>query len=394
MQKLCAFEEKLAISLKKLLGARFPKILGAAVSGGADSTSLLLSLASLSSYCKSGAEGRQSVFGGEPFPKIVCVTVDHSIRPEEESSGDAAYVKDLCERLGVECFVKKIERGAVERLCGERKKGVEDAARALRYQAFESFAKESGAEFICLAHNQNDALETLLMRFLQGSGSEALGGICERRGIFLRPLLETSRAEIEEYLRLKGVSWRTDSTNGDNKYLRNRIRNSLVPFLDENFVGWKKALLAGAEKAAGDDLALDVFLNEKLESFKEKDGQDFFELSKKADGSFEYSAKIFSSLPAALRRRLLYRTFEAMGVQDRVPYSFVKQISLWPESAFKNASAAGLFACAKKDKVFIKKSQKEATESGFFDIIMEDEPVRGLSVLRSAAVGDKVRNGI
>ena len=189
MGDLTAFEEKLFDSLKKLIGPEEfgrTKVLGAAVSGGADSVSLLCALAKIKEGLEGGSkkelpEAGQKAKGRPFFPKIVCVTVDHSIRPEEESSGDAAFVKSLCQKLGVECAVKKIERGAVERLAAQRGKGVEEAARFLRYQKFEGFAKESGAQFICLAHNQNDALETLLMRFLPRMESRQGGkNICGR----------------------------------------------------------------------------------------------------------------------------------------------------------------------------------------------------------------------
>lgn len=365
-------------SLKRLLDKRRPKIVGVAVSGGADSVCLLRVLS------KAFALEREEKKSA--FPKLVCVTVDHSIRPESESSGDAAFVAALCEKFGVECFVKKIERGLVEKTAAERSKGLEDAARFLRYQLFEEFAKESGADFVCLAHNQNDFLETVLMRFLQGSSASGLGGVAAARGIYLRPLLETSRAEIEEYLSLQKIEWRTDATNFDNSYLRNKTRNLLVPFLDKNFDGWKKALLAAAEKSSLENEALESFLNICLEGGENDSG---FLYDGKA--CVEISKGVFSKMPVALRRRLLFRAFDQLKAPARVPHSFVSQISFWPEKDFKNISAAGLEAFSKKDKVFIKIQQKEATEKGFFDIIMEDNSSSEAYVLRSRATGDKAQ---
>lgn len=374
MQKLCAFEKNLLDSLKRLVDLPSVKTLGAAVSGGADSVSLLAALC---------AAKEQSA----AFPKLLCVTVDHSIRPEEESSGDAAFVAGLCQKLGVECVVKKIERGAVERLAGVRKKGLEEAARFLRYQKFEEFAKENEVQFICLAHNQNDALETLLMRFLQGSSSSY--GIAARRGIYLRPLLDTGREEIENYLRQKKMDWRTDSTNQENAYFRNKVRNLLSPFLDKNFEGWKKALLSGAEKAAFENDALDECLCRALGA-EEPCFDEYFERAKGPDGSLVFTAETFLSLPVALRQRLLYRAFDFFKLEKRVPYSFVRDLSFWPEKSFKKAAAAGLEAVEKKDKVFLKILKKEATESGFFDIIRGEDASGGVCVARTRAVGDKV----
>ncbi len=383
MQKLRSFEQNVVDSLKGLLGGRWPKVLGVAVSGGADSVSLLRALCAFQKTPQAQETAAPPSNGDGAF-KIVCVTVDHSIRPEAETAGDAAFVQDLCARLGVACAVKKIPRGLVERTAAERGKGLEEAARFLRYQEFEAFAKESGAQYICLAHNQNDFLETVLMRFLQGSSSAGMGGIAAARGIYLRPLLGTSRAQIEEYLTQEKIEWRTDSTNCDNNYFRNKIRNLLIPLLDKNFDGWKKALLSGAEKAAYEDEALEGFLRGELE----KGGN--FSQAQEGGGQVEISRGLFEGLPVALRQRLLYRAFDALRPDSRVPYSFVREVALWPEKDFKNISAAGLEASSKKDKVFIKKSQKEATESGFFDIIMEDDSASGAFVIRGKAVGDKL----
>lgn len=409
---LNAFEEKLFDSLKRLLGGEAlerTKILGAAVSGGADSVSLLCALAALRDFSAGGnadneagerkpkkrAANSEKPKKRAAFPKIVCVTVDHSIRPEEESSGDAAFVQALCQKLGVECFVKKIERGVAARLADQRGKGLEEAARFLRYQKFEEFAKESGAEYICLAHNQNDALETLLMRFLQGSA--AAYGIAPQRGIYLRPLLETSRPQIEEYLRSKKIEWRTDSSNQDNSYLRNKVRNLLIPFLDQNFEGWKKALLAGGEKAALESEALDGFLEQALAGAAFPLGKQLAQdqnatqaQNAPAAKSLEIAKDFFEPLPAALRQRYLYRAFDDLALEERVPYSFVRSVAAWPEKDFKKIAAAGLEAVSKKDKVFLKILKKEATESGFFDIIVGKENASEVCVERTRAVGDKI----
>lgn len=388
---LNTFEQKLFDSLKKLIGPEEfgrTKVLGAAVSGGADSISLLCALAKIKACLESGSKKALAAAGQKAksraaFPKIVCVTVDHSIRPEAESSGDAAFVQGICASLGVECAVKKIERGAAERLAAQRGKGLEEAARLLRYQIFEDFAKESGAQYICLAHNQNDALETLLMRFLQGSA--AAYGVAPKRGIYLRPLLDTSRRQIEDYLRSQKIEWRTDSTNQDNSYFRNRIRNLLIPFLDQNFEGWKKALLAGGEKAALDSEALEGFLDKAI------GGQNFLQgQNAPAASGLEIARDFFEPLPAALRQRFLYRAFDALRLEARVPYSFVRALAAWPEKDFKKIAAAGLEAVSKKDKVFLKILKKEATESGFFDIIVGKENASEVCVERTRAVGDKI----
>ncbi len=142
---------------------------GVAVSGGADSVALLVSLVEIL--------GKKNIF---------VITVNHNIRPSEESKADADFVFELCKKIGVFCKIAEIERGIVLQTAKIRGGGTEEAARFLRYLEFEKFLKEKSLDFLCLAHTQNDQIETLLMRFLQGSSQ--LSGIARRRGAFCRPL--------------------------------------------------------------------------------------------------------------------------------------------------------------------------------------------------------------
>lgn len=350
---VAAFEKSVRDSLKNLLmqcarSVDEVECIGVAVSGGADSICLLSALAS---ECENS-------FGISK--KIVCFTVDHSIRPNGEGAADADFVKDFCEKIGVRCVAKKIPEGAVFKAAAERGRGIEEAARNLRYEAFEAAAAQTGAEFICLAHNKNDALETLLMRFLQGS---AAAGIAPVRGKYLRPLLQIEREKIEEYLREKKISWRTDSTNSDEKYLRNKIRLKLIPFLKENFAGFENAVLRGGEKIALQNSAM------KEIALKCKD--DFFpkEISQK---EICFSAENFSRLPIAIRQELVFETMARFGEESRVPYGFVRTLSLWPEIDFKKISFSRVSARTDGGKLFFKICEKQATESGFFAIINED----------------------
>jgi tRNA(Ile)-lysidine synthase len=242
--------------------------------------------------------------------RFVAVTVDHGLRPPEESGGDAAFVEALCKTLpNVECVVRRLERGAVAERAKMRARGVEDAARFLRYQVFEEVAESYDAEFVCLAHTKNDNLETILFRFLQGSGGAAAGGIQRRRGRFVRPLLDVSREDIEHYLQELGVAWRTDATNADTTYMRNRVRHLLMPQLDEIFPGWQTAVLAGAEKAADD--AACIVQNSAVQCFARK------------KDAVEMSSGAFFAAPRAVRRELVYRMCEQMGVAGRFPYRLV-----------------------------------------------------------------------
>ncbi|QTQ16556.1 tRNA lysidine(34) synthetase TilS [Treponema parvum] len=298
------FDGRVEAALYKL-GVKFsPRLrLGAAVSGGADSIALLSSLAAL---CRKN---------GVP---LFVITVNHRIRPDGESEGDAKFVADYCKELGnggcaVECLVHNVPYGRVDICAAERGGGIEEAARYLRYEAFDSFIKDKDLSFLCLAHNKNDNLETILMRFLQGSSGTAAAGIKSQRDKYVRPLLEISRREIEDYLNLHKIPWRTDSTNSDNSYLRNRIRNILVPVLDETFPGWQGAVLNGAEKTEQDSSLLDSV---SAELKWERAGDDLF-----------MPLAELAVLPEPIRRRLIFSAVNEIGCNDRVPYSFIQKCS-------------------------------------------------------------------
>ncbi len=295
-EAVCAGIRSCGITLEQLFAS--PAAVG--VSGGADSMALLVSLLRL-----------KKRFGTESA-LIHAVTVNHNIRSAEESAGDASFVQNFCAAAGAACTVLTVPRGKIAETARERGKGIEEAARFIRYGLFESFCRGHGISVFFLAHTQNDQLETLLLRFLQGSDVGSLSGIAPRRGVFCRPLLGVPRAEIETYLQLCGVSYRTDATNSDPSYLRNRIRLELVPLLNASFPGWRCALLAGSEKALQDARSL-----ERLAAGIE------WETDALPD-CVRLSAAVFFAADEAVRRRLLYRAFSLLHIAERVPYQLVR----------------------------------------------------------------------
>ena len=270
-------------------------LVGAAVSGGADSLSLLLALCNL---CR-------------PYNiPIKVITVNHFIRPESETCSDVEFVKKICDSLSDQGFnlsltVHELKKGQVASLAREKGIGNEAAARELRYKAFEDFIAQKKLSCLCLAHNKNDQLETLLMRFLQGAGTDSKAGIPQIRGHFVRPLLAIERSQIEEYLNQKKIKWCTDSTNGDTNYLRNKIRASLMPFLNKEFSGWDKAALTGAQKALDDAELIQSLPMDK----------DFFKL------------------PRALKIRALLQAANKAGFDRRIPYLFLRDVCDCSDSA-------------------------------------------------------------
>ena len=143
------------------------KSIGIAVSGGADSVSLLVALSHLSK---------------EFNVPLKVISINHNLRDEKESLSDVKYVECLCNEIiktGVDLkfFAVNFPKGKILEIAAERNKGIEEAARFLRYKAFDEFYANENISCVCLAHNLNDNIETVLMRFLQGSSIDGLSGI-------------------------------------------------------------------------------------------------------------------------------------------------------------------------------------------------------------------------
>lgn len=186
------------------------------VSGGADSLCLLHILSSLKE--KMGL-------------RLFVAHVNHMIRGEE-SLGDESFVKDVCRELNIVLESVHID---IKKLAGERGLSLEEAGRIERYRFFDSVADLRGANKVAVAHNKNDQAETVLMNIIRGTGLDGLKGMEYKRGRIIRPLLEIERSEIESYCREHGLKPRTDSSNLENIYTRNRIRLDLIPYIDNLF---------------------------------------------------------------------------------------------------------------------------------------------------------------
>jgi tRNA(Ile)-lysidine synthase len=195
----------------------------AAVSGGTDSTALLLALCEL----------REDGF------EILAAHVHHHLRGRE-SDADEAFVRELCASKNVRLDVAD---GTLddERI---RDMGIEGAAREIRYQHLQSIREQTGADYVATAHQKNDQAETVLMRLLTGTGIAGLRGIHPvREDGFIRPLLDVERSEIEAFLREQNITPRHDRSNDDPRFLRNRVR----AFLRE--LNAADALAAAADQA-------------------------------------------------------------------------------------------------------------------------------------------------
>ncbi len=184
-----------------------------ALSGGADSMYLLCRL----------LEGRER-YGW----KVCAAHLNHGLR--ESAGRDEEFVRSWCERQSVPLATGREDVAGYARREGMSE---EEAGRVLRYRFLEGAALETGCALIATGHHAGDDAETVLMNLIRGCGLKGLTGIPQRRGNIVRPMLEVSRQEIEDYLKRHGVPHVEDETNAGLNYTRNKIRHRLLPLLEE-----------------------------------------------------------------------------------------------------------------------------------------------------------------
>ena len=162
--------------------------------------------------------------------KIVVAHVNHMIR--KEATDDANYVQKICKERNIEFYLKSID---VKKIANNNKIGTEEAGRKERYKFFDELAKKTNANKIAIAHNKNDNVETVFMHILRGTGINGLKGIEAKRGMYIRPLIECERKEIEEYCEENNLEPKIDKTNFENIYTRNKVRNIVIPYVQKEF---------------------------------------------------------------------------------------------------------------------------------------------------------------
>ena len=187
------------------------------VSGGPDSVALLQVLCRLKSKWQL---------------RIGVAHLNHQLRPEE-SDTDAAFVRSLAKEMGLQIHEDSQDVAAY---AAENKLSVETAGRKVRYAFFETVAQAHGYTKIATGHTRDDNAELVLMNLLRGAATRGLSGIPPVRDQrIIRPMIQTSKNEILSFLKKNGQAFRIDASNNDPVYLRNRIRNELIPFLARSF---------------------------------------------------------------------------------------------------------------------------------------------------------------
>ncbi len=249
-----------------------------AVSGGADSVGLLHALRALA---------------GEWSLRLAVVHLDHGLRPE--SAADAAFVEDLARAQGLPV--------SVERIAVPPGGSLEARAREARYAALRRHAARLGAQRVALGHTADDQAETVLMRLVEGAGPRGLAGIPPVRGPFIRPLIETGRAEIVEELTRAGLTWREDPTNRDTKFLRNRIRHELLPLLAASY---NPAIVRALARVA-------ALTRELLARVTAQAERELVDSAAVADGEIVLPRARLAALPAEVAAEVLRLAAERLG---------------------------------------------------------------------------------
>jgi tRNA(Ile)-lysidine synthase len=288
--------KSLELHLRKHQLVRPGERVGVAVSGGADSVALLRALASLA-----------PTFGIVPF----VLHLNHNLRGSQ-SEADASFVASLAARLSLDCAIDSEDVAA---LATRLHFSLEAAGRQARYAFFLRAAVAHRLDAVATAHTRDDQAETVLLRLLRGTGTSGLAGIhrtfdladlvssphapeayaddgrIHRSPRLIRPLLSTTRKEIEEYLRLLDQAYTQDASNLVPQFLRNRIRAELLPCLERDYnPRLREALCETAEVAAAENDFLEELVNSMVPEYD--NGLDL---------------NLLQSQPLALQRRILRR---------------------------------------------------------------------------------------
>lgn len=240
------------------------------------------------------------------------VYVDHGLRPGE-TAGEIEFCEKICNGLSIPFFTKTID---VKNYAAQNGMNKQEAARELRYRAFEETAHETKAQKIALGHTADDQAETLLMRLLRGSGRTGLAGIPPVRKFIVRPLIETERDAIEGFLHAKNIGSIVDSSNLKDAYVRNKIRLSLMPLIK----GFNPDIIRTLSKTA-------AILSEEDKYFELIVTKTLMKLiSRKTDNRIELFLAPLEGMDKVILRRVLRRAIDATKSLRGISFIHIEDI--------------------------------------------------------------------
>lgn len=265
----------------------------AAVSGGADSTALLLTLL-----------GLVPEFGWAIF----AAHYNHRMRPGADD--DEAFVAALCQELGVPLTSARSDSLGPQ--------SSEESARDERLAFLRAAADSCGAHLIATGHTADDLAETVLLNVIRGTGLDGLAGIRWAGGRFVRPLLGRTAREVRAFMEERGQPWRTDESNASTAYARNRLRHQIIPLLEQEFNADVRGALARLAATAGEDAA---YLNEQARAKLPH------LLISRDSASARFDCAALSDAPVSIARRAVRAVLvELLGSPRDLSFSMVERV--------------------------------------------------------------------
>jgi tRNA(Ile)-lysidine synthase len=341
-----------------------------ACSGGADSVALLRILLDLR---------------GELGVVLSVAHFHHQIRGAE-ADADKQFVEELAASLQLEFYCGS---GNVPAHAAAEKISLEAAARDLRHQWFADLISHGKADKIATAHTLDDQAETVLMRILRGTGARGLAGIApaQKAKHLVRPLLATSRTEIEAYLKKLRQPWRQDASNLDTRHTRNRVRHTLLPLLEREFNPAIRQTLADLADLAQ---AEDEYWNGELSSLlprlvhEGKPSRSGRSSSGESKNVLGLDLSALQRLPLALRRQAIYETAKRLGVS--LEFKHVQQLTTLAERekpGKKMALPDGLLANRTAREIQFSRPTQELPRNYCYPLLIPGEvavPELGLTI--------------
>ena len=292
MTTLLKLEQKIESSIRSTMLLNRGEHVAVAVSGGPDSVALLTILVSLK--LSLGI-------------KVSAIHLDHGLRGNQ-SDEDAQFVRCLCDQFHIDLIMKKL--GLKKLMARQNGLSLQEYARNARYETLIDVANRMDATKVALGHTGDDQVETVLMWMIRGAGTRGLGGIpLTREPFFVRPILGVSRSEVLDYLEIRKMTYCVDHTNLQPMYLRNRIRQELVPLLKRYNPNLVNVLSRQADIVREEDSFLDQLTRESIEECK----------LMTTDNSLVLDRTRLLSLPVTLRRRVVRLAIQQMANMTQSP---------------------------------------------------------------------------
>ncbi|MDO5649570.1 MAG: tRNA lysidine(34) synthetase TilS [Gallicola sp.] len=301
-------------------------------SGGADSLFLVLALLE---YQK-----RQAFY-------MHCCHINHMLR-EQEAIRDENFCREFCRKYGIPFYAFRIDVASYS--CKE-KRSLEEAGRIIRYRCFHKIADKWENSRIAVAHHGDDQVETVLQNMIRGTGLTGLTGMDYKNGKIIRPMLDVYKKDILEYLEREAFSFCVDSTNEENDYNRNRIRNQLIPFLERLNPNVKQAILRMSISLSRDE---DYLNQKKQESFHKV-------LKKDQDGISYIDTGLWGEVHPSIQFRVIMKIIESFHghCRDISQNDLTRVVELFNKEKGKKELLADLVWEKDSKRVWIYREKKD-----------------------------------